>query len=89
MSLGHQSCGHVATVYGLVMKTAGKREQQVLQLDECERARLAVRLLDSLPAVVVDDDEGVAEAVRRDAELEQDATRGMTLEELRRWVKPS
>ncbi|MCZ7640358.1 MAG: addiction module protein [Verrucomicrobia bacterium] len=70
------------------MKTVGELEQQVLQLDESERARLAARLLDSLPAVVVDDDEGIAEAVRRDAELEQDTERGMTLEELRRLVQP-
>lgn len=78
----------MATVYGVGMKTVGELEQQVLQLDESERARLAARLLDSLPAVVVDDDEGIAEAVRRDAELEQDTERGMTLEELRRLVQP-
>lgn len=78
----------MATVYGFGMKTVGELEQQALQLDESERAKLAARLLDSLPAVVVDDDEGIAEAGRRDAELERDAKRGMALEELRRLVQP-
>jgi hypothetical protein len=70
------------------MKTLGDLEQQVLQLDASERARFAVRLLDSLPAVLVDDDEGEAEALRRDAELEQDARCGMTLDEVRRSLRP-
>lgn len=70
------------------MNATGDLEQQVLRLDATARARLAVRLLASLPAVLVDEDEGVAEALRRDAELEQDAGCGMTLEELRRSLRP-
>ncbi|MBE7502087.1 MAG: addiction module protein [Verrucomicrobiales bacterium] len=65
------------------MKPIGDLEQQVLRLDASARARLAVRLLASLPAVLVDEDEGMAEALRRDAELDQDSGGGMTLEELR------
>jgi len=70
------------------MKTLSDLEQQVMQLPESERAALAAHLLSSLPAVLADDDEGIAEALRRDAELERDAGIGMTLEELRRSVKP-
>jgi hypothetical protein len=45
---------------------------------------LAARLLESLPAVLADDDEGIAEAMRRDAEMERDPSIGMTVEELKR-----
>jgi putative addiction module component (TIGR02574 family) len=55
---------------------------EALRLPEKERANLAARLLRSLPPVAFDDDEGVAEALRRDAELDADPTRAMTLREL-------
>jgi hypothetical protein len=44
-------------------------------------------LLDSLPPLVADSDEGVAEALRRNAELERDPAAGLTLVELRKAVK--
>ncbi|HYG36798.1 MAG TPA: addiction module protein [Clostridia bacterium] len=69
------------------MPTLREVEQEALRLPEAERARLACRLLDSLPAVLSDSDEGVAEALRRDAELERDPTAGVTLEQLRRALK--
>ncbi len=47
-----------------------------------ERAGLASRLLRSLPSVVFDEDEGVAEALRRDAELDADPAQAMTLRDL-------
>ncbi len=71
------------------MKTLSDLEPDVMQLPESERATLAARLLGSLPAVLADDDEGVAEALRRDAELERDAGSGMTLDKLKRSLKPS
>lgn len=55
---------------------------QALRLPEKERASLASRLLRSLPPVAFDDDEGVAEALRRDAELDADPTQAMTLRDL-------
>jgi putative addiction module component (TIGR02574 family) len=55
---------------------------EALRLPENERAGLASRLLRSLPPVAFDDDEGVAEALRRDAELDADPTRAMTLNDL-------
>jgi len=55
---------------------------EALHLPENERAGLASRLLRSLPPVAFDDDEGVAEALRRDAELEADPTQAMTLHDL-------
>ena len=59
-------------------------EEQAMQLPEDQRAALAAHLLDSLPAVLHDDDSGLAEAMRRDAELDSDPSMGMTLEELRK-----
>ena len=55
---------------------------EALRLPEKERASLASRLLRSLPPVVFDDDEGVAEALRRDAELDADSTQAMTMRDL-------
>ena len=55
---------------------------EALRLPEKERASLASRLLRSLPPVAFDDDEGVADALRRDAELDADPAQGMTLREM-------
>jgi putative addiction module component (TIGR02574 family) len=55
---------------------------EALRLPEKERAGLASRLLQSLPPVAFDEDEGVAEALRRDAELEADPTQAMTLRDM-------
>jgi hypothetical protein len=51
-------------------------------LNEEQRARLAVSILDSLPGVLADQDEGIAEALRRDAELDADPESGLSLERL-------
>ncbi|MBA3353147.1 MAG: addiction module protein [Blastocatellia bacterium] len=45
-------------------------EKLALTLLERQRAALAANLLQSLPAVLSDKDEGVTEALRRDAEIE-------------------
>jgi putative addiction module component (TIGR02574 family) len=55
---------------------------EALRLSENERASLASRLLRSLPPVAFDGDEGVAEALRRDAELDADPAQAMTLREM-------
>jgi len=56
--------------------------REALRLPEKERANLASRPLRSLPPVAFDDDEGVAAALRRDAELDADPTQAMTLRDL-------
>lgn len=55
---------------------------EALLLPERERAALASRLLQSLPPVAFEDDEGLSEALRRDAELDSDPTQGMTLRDM-------
>jgi len=58
--------------YTFLMATIGEVEKLALSLSEKQRAILAAQLLGSLPPVLHDDDEGMAEAGRRDAELEAD-----------------
>ena len=69
------------------MQTLSEVENEAMRLPEADRATLARRLLDSLPAVLSDSDDGVAEALRRDAELERDPAAGLTLEQLRRELE--
>ncbi|HWN08690.1 MAG TPA: addiction module protein [Pyrinomonadaceae bacterium] len=64
------------------MSTIIEVEKLALGLTEKERAALAVNLLNSLPGVLSDADEGVAEALRRDAELDADPAQAISLTEL-------
>ena len=57
-------------------------EKLALKLSEQERATLAANLLDSLPGVLSDEDESVAEALRRDAEIDADPNQAMSLAQL-------
>lgn len=52
------------------MATIVEIEKLALGLPEKERATLAANLLESLPGVLSDDDEVVAEALRRNAEID-------------------
>ena len=54
------------------MATILEVEKLALDLPERQRAALAANLLESLPAVLSDEDEGVGEALRRNAELDAD-----------------
>ncbi|WP_341407257.1 addiction module protein [Luteolibacter soli] len=65
------------------MATMEEIESQAMRLPESERATLAGRLLESLPAVLFEEDLGVAEAMRRDEEMDRDPSAGITLEELK------
>lgn len=57
-------------------------EKLALDLSERERATLAANLLNSLPGILSDSDDGIAEAMRRDAEIEADAAQAISLAEL-------
>lgn len=57
-------------------------EKLALDLPESQRAILASHLLGSLPAVLHDEDEGLAEALRRDAEMDANPALGISLEQL-------
>jgi hypothetical protein len=64
------------------MSTILEVEKLALDLLERERAALAANILNSLPGVLSDDDEGVVEALRRDTEIEADPAKAISLAEL-------
>src|SRR5258708_3332507 len=53
-----------------------------LDLSEQDRATLAANLLESLPGILSDDDEDVAEALRRDSEIDADPSQAISLAQL-------
>lgn len=53
-------------------------------LTAAERAALASELLETLPGVLSDENEGVAEALRRDADLEAGPSSGITWAAMKR-----
>lgn len=63
------------------MATIIEIEKLALDLPEHERATLVANLHDSLPPILVDEDEGIAEALRRDAELDADPSLAISFEE--------
>jgi putative addiction module component (TIGR02574 family) len=69
------------TILGFVA-TITEVEKLALDLPESQRAVLAAHLLGSLPPVLHDEDEGVAEALRRDAELDANPSSGISLKQL-------
>jgi hypothetical protein len=58
-------------------------ENEMMKLPDAARAILAAHLLDSLPAVLSEEDEGIAEALRRDADLSRNPGAAMSLDALR------
>jgi hypothetical protein len=58
-----------------------------LQLPEDQRAILAGELLCSLPVTLVDADDGLEEARRRSAELDEDASAGCSWDEIRKGIR--
>ena len=68
------------------MDTLTHLEEQIMTLPDGARARLASYILQSLPAVCVDDDDGDAEAMRRNAEMDANPSACLTMEEFKRAV---
>jgi putative addiction module component (TIGR02574 family) len=64
------------------MATILEIEKLALNLSEQERAKLAADLLDSLPVVLSDDDEGISEALERDAGIEANPNETLSLDQL-------
>ena len=60
------------------MATITEVEKLALDLPESQRAVLATRLLRSLSSVLHDEDEGIAEAFLRDADLDTNPELGMS-----------
>jgi Putative addiction module component len=73
--------------YASFMATIFEVEKLALDLPEQERAKLAANLLHSLPGVLSDKDEGIAEAIRRDAEIDRDPNQAITLAQLETQIQ--
>jgi putative addiction module component (TIGR02574 family) len=69
------------------MATILEIEKLALDLPERERATLIANLLGSLPPILSDEDEGIAEALRRDAEMDADPSQTISLTELDNHVR--
>jgi hypothetical protein len=69
------------------MEKLSALEIEVMKLPDAARAVLASRLLDSLPQVLSDPDEGIAEAMRRDAEMDRNPDAGITFDVLMEAVR--
>jgi putative addiction module component (TIGR02574 family) len=69
------------------MPTITEVEKLAMDLPEGQRAALAAHLLRSLPSVFHDEDEGVAEALRRDADFEADPSLGISLDQLDQQIE--
>jgi hypothetical protein len=69
------------------MATIAEIEKLALGLPESDRAILAAHLLGSLPSILHDEDEGIAEALRRDADFEANLSAGISLEELDQQIQ--
>jgi hypothetical protein len=68
------------------MVTIAELENLAFSLPENERAVLASHLLRSLPPVLEEQDDDVAEALRRDAELDAHPHLALTLDQLDQHV---
>ena len=70
------------------MSTITDVEKLAMDLPDSQRAVLAAHLLSSLPPVLHDEDEGIAEALRRDADFDADPDFGVSLEQLDQQMAP-
>jgi putative addiction module component (TIGR02574 family) len=68
------------------MPTIAEVQKLAAELSDSQRAVLAAQLLASLPPFLADEDEGAAEALRRDAELDADPSMGISVEQLEQYI---
>ncbi|MGB7070497.1 MAG: addiction module protein [Pyrinomonadaceae bacterium] len=69
------------------MSVVAEIEERAMSLGPKEKGQLITRLLRSLPEFTSDDDDGVAEALRRREELRRNPEIGISLDELDRRMK--
>jgi len=63
------------------MITLTEVKSLAFELPEQQRAALAAQILDSLPPLFSDSDDGIAEAARRDTEMDSDPGIGISLQQ--------
>jgi len=64
--------------------TLAEIQRSALELTDTQRATLAAELIDSLPRVLVDPDDGASEARRRSKELDQDPSSSCSSHDIRK-----
>ena len=69
------------------MATIIEVEKLALDLPEDQRALLAAHLLGSLAPVLHDEDDGISEALLRDAEFDTNSGLGLSLEQLDQQIE--
>ena len=67
--------------YNRAMITLTEVKSLAFELPEQQRAALAAQILDSLPPLFSDSDDGIAEAARRDTEMDSDPGIGISLQQ--------
>ena len=69
------------------MATLPEIEIRAMRLSDSDRAKLATLLLHSLPSPGFDDDDdGITEALRREAEMDADPSTCITFDELKKSI---
>ena len=68
------------------MTTLATIEKLALELPEQQRATLAVHILDSLPGLFSETDGGLAEAERREIEMDTNPSASLSLEDFDRQI---
>lgn len=70
------------------MSVIAEAEELALSLPESERAKLAEKLIASLPGPFIeDDDDGIEEALRRSREMKENPEMSISFEELDAMIK--
>ena len=68
------------------MMTLAEVESLAFKLPEQQRATLASRILDTLPPLFADTDDGISVAEHRESELDADPSMGIHLEQFDRLI---
>lgn len=70
------------------MSVVAETEELALSLSASDRAKLAEKLIASLPGpFIVDDDDGIEEAMRRSREMDENPEMAISLEELDELIR--
>ena len=70
------------------MSVITEAEKLALSLSDSDRARLAEKLIASLPGPFIEDnDDGIEEAIRRSMEMQEDPSMAITMEQLDEMIR--
>ena len=70
-----------------IMSVIAEAEELAFKLSDSERAKLAEKLIASLPGPFVEDDDGIEEALQRSHEMDENPETATSFEELDAMIK--